>query len=62
MIHLFTIHLYLAGKVPVLVHEGRVIYESVVTCDYIDDVFPGVKLNPDNPGTVEIDKRKIVKL
>ena len=39
-----------SGKVPVLIHEGRTIYESVITCDYIDEVLPGIKLNPSAPG------------
>jgi len=37
------------GKVPVLIHNGNIIYESIITNDYIDEVFPGRKLNPDCP-------------
>ena len=35
--------------VPTLVHDGQVIRESSVICEYIDDVFPGLKLKPDDP-------------
>lgn len=38
------------GKVPALETEnGDVIYESQVTCDYLDQVFPEPKLNPADP-------------
>ena len=37
------------GKVPVMFHNGHTIYESLVTCEYIEDVFPGVKLHSENP-------------
>ena len=50
------------GKVPVLFHNDRVIYESVVTCDYVDSVFPGrVKLNPSDPGVLA-EERMILEL
>lgn len=49
------------GKVPVLFHEGRVLYESVVTCDYIDQVFPGVQLNNQNPGDAA-EERMLLEL
>lgn len=35
--------------VPTLVHDGKVILESTVICEYIDDVFPDVPLIPDDP-------------
>jgi len=34
--------------VPTLVHDGKVILESTVICEYLDDVFPDVSLIPDN--------------
>ena len=37
------------GKVPVVIHKGNTIYESLVTCEYIMDVFPGVKLHSEDP-------------
>nr|XP_033798665.1 glutathione S-transferase omega-1 [Geotrypetes seraphini] len=38
------------GLVPVLETEkGQVIYESPITCDYLDDAYPGKKLNPVDP-------------
>lgn len=35
--------------VPTLIHNGHVIRESSVICEYIDDVFPGIKLKPADP-------------
>ena len=32
--------------VPTLVHDGNVIRESTVICEYLDDVFPEVPLKP----------------
>src|SRR5262245_22524564 len=37
------------GVVPTLVHDGRVIYESNVITEYVDDVFPGPRLYPADP-------------
>jgi len=37
------------GKVPVLFHKGNIIYESLITCDYLDEVFPQRKLHSDDP-------------
>ena len=37
------------GQVPVLIHDGAVINESTVINEYIDEVFPGVKLVPEDP-------------
>lgn len=35
--------------VPTLVHDGRVVIESTVICEYLDDAFPQKKLKPENP-------------
>jgi glutathione S-transferase len=32
--------------VPTLVHDGTVIVESTVICEYLDEVFPGIPLKP----------------
>ena len=32
--------------VPTLVHDGKVVIESTVICEYLDDVFPGLTLRP----------------
>jgi len=33
------------GKVPVLLYKGKVIYESLVTCEWIEEVLPGRPLH-----------------
>ena len=37
------------GQVPVLAHDGRVITESTVINEYLDDVFPEAPLRPADP-------------
>jgi len=37
------------GVVPTLVHDGKVIRESTVICEYIEDVFPEPSLRPADP-------------
>lgn len=37
------------GQVPALVHNGKIITESTVINEYLDDVFPEVSLRPENP-------------
>jgi len=37
------------GQVPVLIHDGAVINESTVINEYLDEVFPDVRLVPENP-------------
>ncbi len=34
------------GRVPVLIHEGAVINESTVINEYLEEVFPKVRLAP----------------
>jgi glutathione S-transferase len=34
------------GQVPVLVHDGKIITESTVINEYLDDVFPEISLRP----------------
>jgi len=44
------------GKVPVLVHKGNKIPESLITCDYIDEVFPGRQLHSSDAAAKAKDK------
>jgi glutathione S-transferase len=37
------------GTVPVLIHDGRVVTESTVINEYLEDVFPAVPLRPADP-------------
>jgi len=43
------------GVVPTLVHDGAVIRESSVICEYLDEVFPDPPLMPSDPvGRAEV--------
>lgn len=35
--------------VPALVHDGRIINESTLICEYVNEVFPGLELIPSDP-------------
>lgn len=37
------------GKIPALEHDGRLIIESEVICEYLDDVFPESRITPVDP-------------
>ncbi|MGA8205013.1 MAG: glutathione S-transferase family protein [Woeseiaceae bacterium] len=37
------------GQVPVLIHDGAIINESTVINEYLEDVFPAVRLRPEDP-------------
>lgn len=38
------------GKVPILLYKGLVIYESLVTCEWVEEVVPGRGLHSQDPG------------
>ncbi|KAJ8302756.1 hypothetical protein KUTeg_019152 [Tegillarca granosa] len=44
------------GLVPVLEKDGKVVYESSITCDYLDEVYPNNKLLPTDPYQRALDK------
>jgi len=38
------------GKVPTLeLNDGRILYESLIVADYLDEAYPGVKLTSQDP-------------
>lgn len=37
------------GAVPVLEKDGKIIYESVIVCEYLDDIYPQNRLTPPDP-------------
>jgi glutathione S-transferase len=37
------------GRVPVLQHDDFTLYETNAIAAYVDDIFPGTKLTPDDP-------------
>lgn len=37
------------GRVPTLVHDGRIINQSMAILEYVDEVFPSPALLPDDP-------------
>ena len=37
------------GKVPVLIHQGKAIYESAIINEYLEDVFPEPAAFPEHP-------------
>lgn len=44
----FTKHPF--GQIPVLENsQGQLVYESVIACEYLDDLYPGRKLFPFDP-------------
>ncbi len=38
------------SKVPVIRHRGRVVYESAIINEYLDEVFPAPPMMPSEPG------------
>lgn len=49
------------GKVPVILYKGETIYESLVTSEWVDEVFPGRPLHSPDPGRKARD-RMLVEL
>jgi len=44
------------GKVPVLLHKGIILYESLITSDYVDEAYPGRPLHSPSPAAKARDK------
>ncbi|XP_048781317.1 glutathione S-transferase omega-1 [Ostrea edulis] len=44
------------GKVPVLEQDDKIVYESLICSDYLDQTYPGNKLTPDDPYRLAQDK------
>ncbi|XP_062602424.1 pyrimidodiazepine synthase-like [Saccostrea cucullata] len=44
------------GKVPVLEQDDKIVYESLICCDYLDQVYPQNKLTPEDPYRQAQDK------
>ena len=44
------------GKVPVLEKDDQTIYESLITCDYLEEVYPNPPLYPSDPWQKAKDK------
>ena len=40
------------GFVPAIVHDGNIVIESTLICEYLDDVFPEPPLKPKDPAAV----------
>ena len=44
------------GKVPTIKVKDDIFYESLPVCEYLDETFPGRKLNPECPAKRTKDK------
>lgn len=46
------------GKVPVLIHDGRSLFETTSICRYLDQAFGGPALQPEEPrARAQVDER-----
>ncbi|XP_025086039.1 glutathione S-transferase omega-1-like isoform X2 [Pomacea canaliculata] len=43
------------GLVPTLEDDGKVVYESLIVCDYLDDIYPHPRLTPADPFQKALD-------
>lgn len=44
------------GKVPILELNGKLMFESLPVCDYLDEVYPNPPLYPSDPWKKGVDK------
>lgn len=44
------------GKVPILEQNGKLMFESLAVCDYLDEVYPNPPLHPSDPWQKGVDK------
>nr|ACJ06747.1 glutathione S-transferase omega class protein [Crassostrea ariakensis] len=47
------------GRVPTLEKDDKIVYESAICCDYLDQVYPDNKLTPDDPYCQARDKMTV---
>lgn len=40
---------------PTLEDDGKVVYESLIVCDYLDDIYPHPRLTPVDPFQKALD-------
>lgn len=44
------------GKVPILEQNGKLMFESLAVCDYLDEMYPNPPLHPSDPWEKGVDK------
>ena len=44
------------GKVPTLEQDQRIVFDSLICCDYLDEVYPENRLTPSDPYRQAQDK------
>ncbi len=50
------------GRVPVLLHKGRVIWDSLAICEYANECFAGGRLWPADPGSRGLGRSMVAEM